>query len=763
MSDHHETTRRTGRSALDADDAVSWAEPPKPERDWKKTFLVVGLAILSWVATYVGMLELIEANTGELPVVHKIVIAGSVGMLMTMIVWLLDQMFKPIGTFTKLCYAAGYLFLSVISVGFGFGFYWKVLESKGEGTRVAETAVGTVQAPLQTAASRLESLGRTLDGLQQTSAQKAEIERTQGTSCPNSRPGDGPRRKLREDDASRFAFARDVVKTRIDAVKADIAAIDAELAKLIKNDPSIVDAHGTRNDFMKALNRRLDTTVTSFNAFRGDPQLKQIRTELDARAGQTQFMDTANRPFACPDPGLVTMIRSVVASIDALPVLEKPKIATVEGSDATIEAFRRLTATMVGALTFKLPPSAEDIRDLQKKAIASADLSPDKRAALSAGSEQAGLSRRDYIPLAIAIFVDVCLLLVAMGQRTNRLDGLVPKMQEAERGPVHQILSRFNEIHRDPQVREEFELFRHIVFEMHGDYYAAVPLDAPARMNPKDREALRIDAHLIANLFTSFEKEKIFSRVLMPYMTTRAIQKKLWQQGSKFAHSDSFRLYKFKDGAWSEMILGAVMGAAKRVAAEKRRQRIEDDLFARHEPRFTGPVSHDAMRKSAPQAVPVTPRAQAAPPRATFGNAAIAAGANVAPYPQPAPRRAEPATQTGLATEDVVADLGAHRQKLEAQAGVVVRPVAPAEPETEPVEVLSEVAPSEPRITVEAVERTMRFDVPTADVRLPQSVESLLAAAIDRPRLDAVTPVRPLDETGAADIARRLAPRTERP
>ena len=75
-------------------------------RDWKKLALVVGLGILSWVATYVGMLELIEANMGDLPLVHKIIIGFSVAMLMTMIIWLLDQMFAPNPFFTKLFYAA---------------------------------------------------------------------------------------------------------------------------------------------------------------------------------------------------------------------------------------------------------------------------------------------------------------------------------------------------------------------------------------------------------------------------------------------------------------------------------------------------------------------------------------------------------------------------------------------------------------------------------------------------------------------------------
>jgi hypothetical protein len=808
-----EPTARALRAALEKPDLTDWAEQPKPKRDLKKMVLVSGLAILSWVATYVGMLELIEANTGELPLTHKLIIAASVGMLMTMIVWLLDELFKPHGFITKLSYAFGYIFLSLISIGFGFGFYWKVLESKGEGTRVAESAVSSVAAPLQTAATRLEGLGKTLDSLQAISAQKAEVERTQGTSCPNSRPGDGPRRKLRDDDAAKFAFARDMVKTRIEAVRADITAIDAELAKITKNDASIVDKQGTRNDFMKALNRRLDGTVTQFNALRSDPQLRQIRTELDARANQTQFTDTAGKPFACPDPGLQTMIRSVLASIDALPVLEKPKINTVEGSDATIEAFRRLTATFFGALTFKLPPSAEEIRELQKKAVSQADASPDKRAAaaLAGQGEQAGLSKRDYIPLSIAIFVDLCLLLVSMGRRTDRLQGLVPKMQAAEQGPVIQILSRFNEIHRDQQIRENFDIFRHVVFDLNGDYYVAVPLDAPARLNPKDREDLRLEAQLLANLFTSFEKEKIFSRVLMPYISTKAIQKRLWKQGSKFAHSESFRLYKFKDGAWSEIILGAIMGAAKRVEAEKRRRRVEDELFARHEPRFAGPVSREAMQTIAPppaglspmpsaegpigyaqQASPM-PRGPGMPRGAAMAMGAAAAAPatvptwnmppvapvppvadNVAPYPGPRRSSENTPLTTPLPTEEVVADLAAHRQKLEAQAEIAMRhPVTPVPP-------VASLEPTldAPTVTVEAIERTVRFQVPTTDVHLPGMMGALLTEA-DRvsalptpPPAEAVqtagdstftpTTTSPSDDDDVGSIARRLAPPTQR-
>ncbi len=578
----------------------------KPERDWKRNTLIAGLGALSWVATYVGMLELIEANMGDLPFVHKIIIGFSVAMLMIMIVWLLDQLFKPHPFVTKILYASGYVFLSLISVGFGFGFYWKVLESRGEASRSAESAVGQVQGSLHAASTRLEQLQATLIQLTAVSTSKAEIERTKGTSCPNSKPGDGPRRKMREEDAQRFQFASEFVKGRVTSVKGDMAALDGDLLKIASSDASTIDIKsGNRNEFMRALGRKLDMTVTGFNAFRTDPQLKQIRTDLADRAEKTAFGDPKGGMITCPDVQLQTALRGVVKAIDQLPELQKPQIAAVEGSEATIEAFRRLTTTFYGALSFKMPPSADELRDLQKKAVQSVEGAATAEARQWAG-EQGGLSKRDYVPLAVALFVDLCLFLVSMVQKpASRLSGLMPKMYAAERGPVIQILSRFKDIHHDQQIRENFEIFRHVVFDMNGDYYVAVPLDAPPKLNPHEREELRVEAQLLANLFASFEKERIFKRSMLP--TTGSIQKRLKRQGSKFASAEAFRVYKFTDGAWSDIILGAVMGAARRVDEQKRAQGIDVDASG-----FAGRVSSPAPSALPPVMPPIVPGVQTA-------------------------------------------------------------------------------------------------------------------------------------------------------
>jgi hypothetical protein len=561
-----------------------WLDVEKPPPDVKRLLLLIGLGGLSWVATYVGMLELIQANLGDLPLTHKIIVGFSCAMLMIMIVWLLDRMFAPVSFGVRLCYIAGYIFLSIISVGFGFGFYWKVLESHGTATRSAENAIAQVQGELFAAATRLGQLQSTLDQLTTISTEKADKERTAGRTCPNSGPGDGPRRKMRDDDAARFKFASDFVKGRISTVKGDMTALDGELQKIVAKDPSIIDPRsGTRNEFLRELGRKLDLTAAGFNAFRGDPQLRQIRTELGDRAERTSFPDGRGGNLTCPDPQLQMALRGVVRAIEQLPALERPHIAVVEGSEATIEAFRRLTTAFFELLSFNFP--AADA--LQSRSPSAAGVKP----AVEAGrldAQATGLSKRDYVPLGVAVFVDLCLLLVSIGRPINSFLHLERDMRLAERGPVLPILARFHNIHSDDDAVKYFEVFRDVIFDVGGDYYVAVPLMIPD--SAEHRDELEREAHRLANLCYALEGKGILKRPLRPF-GTGFVARQLRRRGSKFvqcygstrpprylrgwqalrslwaetpeAPGPAFKVYRFKKGAWPEMILQAVMRAAR--------------------------------------------------------------------------------------------------------------------------------------------------------------------------------------------------------
>lgn len=513
---------------------------------FKKIVLVLFLALISWYATYTGMLELIAANTGEVPVMQQIAIGFAVATLMLMVLYILDSLFAPISWWLRILYIGGYIFLTLISVGFGFGFFWKVLESRAEATRSAEAAIGQVQQALEHGKTRIAQLGATLDSLTTISAEKAVTEREQGGTCPNSPPGDGPRRRLRDADAERFAFTSDFIKARSGTIQTDLDALNADLAKVLSRDPATFSPEtGTRNEFMRGLNRKLDLTITRFNALKTDPQLAEQRDMLAQRADKTTFDTGSGGTFDCPDPQLQPALRGVVRAIDSLPVIEKTDIAAVEGSEAVVEAFRRLSTTLIGALHFELPPSPDELRDRQRQAIQRAE-NPQEVA--SVADEQAGLGSRDYIPLFVAIFVDFCLLLVSINRPINRFQKLLHTVRDARDGPVGEILARFHDSHQEGLARE-FEVFQHAVFDFLGDYYVAVPLNAQS-----------MEALYLTNLFVGLEGKGIIDRAMLP--PPAIIRRKLRQQGSRFADASAFRLYRFRDGAWSKMVLDSILGTA---------------------------------------------------------------------------------------------------------------------------------------------------------------------------------------------------------
>ncbi|ADP72214.1 hypothetical protein Rvan_3010 [Rhodomicrobium vannielii ATCC 17100] len=553
--------------------------------------LLVGLSILAWISTYSGMLYLIEAGSGDIGLGAKIAIAFAVLMLQGMIIYILDALFSGQLRFSLYpLYILGYVVLFLISVAFAFGFYWRFLEAGAQTAQAAGSSVYQVQRSLQNGQSRLELLQTALSTLATVSSQKAQIERTAGGTCPASRAGDGPRRRLRESDAQRFQFANDLIASRTGAVKTDVADLNTDLQRILKKDPATIDPEtGTRTAFIEGLDRKLGLVTERFNALKTDPQFRQLRDELQARGRQTSFPDERGGIFPCPDGQLQTALNGVVRSIDELPQLQKPELRSVEGSEAVTEAFRRLSNTATGLVFHgKAPPSPERIR-AEQAANPSATVTQD----------EAGLSDRDYIPLLIAIFVDVCILLVSINRPFGPFFNLGQDLARAQaRGPMRGVLNTFYRVFQDqfdaqtpPTPAELIAPLQDVVFDHGGQYYAAVPLDfreenydlwARARTNAPSYESSRAleRSRYLAAVFAILEGEKLvrllgverrsrFRRDEVDGLDEEAVRRKLDRQGSMYAQADAFRIYRFRPGKWAELLIQTVGSVSAR--AEERR------------------------------------------------------------------------------------------------------------------------------------------------------------------------------------------------
>ena len=562
-----------------------------PGFSWIWFLLLAGLSILSWISTYTGIMELIAASTGEIGWVPRIAVAFAVFMLQLMILYVLDSLFSgQIRWWLWPLYIVGYCVLFLISVGFAFGFYWKYLEAGSVTTASAEASLREVQQTLQLGTTRLEQMQSTFTTLAQISSDKAERERTVGRTCPGSPPGDGPRRRLRDADAQRFQFANQYTASRVEDVKRDITNINQDLQKIRTNDPVTIDASGSRRSYISDLNRRLGLVATRFNALRSDPQLLQLRDEFSTRADQTVFPNERGGTFRCPDPQLQTALNGVVRAINELPELSPPLLRVYEGSEAVIEAFRRLTNSSLN----QWDQIAASIQD----GFASTGIVSPAPAVLPTTD---GLAERDYIPLMIAIFVDLCILLVSINRPFGPFFELSRSMDAARRGGMSDYLATFYKVFQDqfdpakkPTAADVIAPIQDVVFDHKGRYYAAVPLDfreedykkwLDRRTGPTAADSIFSatsdrpleESRYITGVFATLEGSGFVELVDAEEekMDAALIKQKLDQQGSVYAQADAFRLYRFRRQAWAQILIESVGSSAaesERLARRRGRQ-----------------------------------------------------------------------------------------------------------------------------------------------------------------------------------------------
>ncbi|MGF1622972.1 MAG: hypothetical protein ACFCUR_20470 [Rhodomicrobiaceae bacterium] len=576
----------------------------RPGFSWMWFLLLSGLSLLSWVSTYTGIMELISASTGEVGWVPRVAVAFAVFMLQLMILYVLDTMFSgEMRWWLWPLYIVGYCVLFLISVGFAFGFYWKYLEAGSVTTASAEASLREVQQTLQLGTTRLEQMQSTFATLSQISQDKAEREREVGGTCPGSPPGDGPRRQLRDADAQRFQFANQYTASRVEDVKRDIQTVNDELQKILRNDTTTIDAAGSRRTFIGNLNRRLGLVATRFNALRSDPQLLQLRDEFAVRADQTTFPNGRGGTFVCPDPQLQTAIGGVVRAINELPELNPPLLRVYEGSEAVIEAFNRLRNSSITV-------AAETGASVQ-----------DGLAALGLGQPAAtviprpdSLAERDFIPLMIAIFVDLCILLVSINRPFGPFFELSRSMDAARRGTMNDYLATFYKVFQDqfdpakaPTAADVIAPLQDVVFDHRGRYYAAVPLDfreddymkwlekrrgpaAAERIFEATSERPLEESRYITSVFATLEGSGFVDLVdgEQEGLSPALIKQKLDQQGSVYGQADAFRIYRFGKKAWARILIESVASSA----AESERQWTKQSKQGRWEPPAAAAIPH---------------------------------------------------------------------------------------------------------------------------------------------------------------------------
>ncbi|WP_370336625.1 hypothetical protein [Parvularcula marina] len=421
--------------------------------EWTRGFLLTALLALSWWSTTQGLIGLITAANGYPGAATIITIGFAVAILTVLISWTLERLSSgQTGLLTPL-FLFGYVLLTVISVGFGYGFYWKHIESHSAAQRAAEYEVDRLNRTFALAYGRLDESLSALDALATLSVERADQETSAGGTCgPETLAGPGPRYRLRTQDAATMTALRKRIAVQVgegaEITPGSLFALRAELSEQLgRLTPSAfasLDEEGTRR-LLKETEQVMAETATRYEAFRTGPSVHSAVTLLEGRidAGQAPMTD-GDITFSCPDRELDIIMSQAVSALSALPELPEVALDVPLGPDATVAAFGKFANTMFAPFRGK------------------------SDAKLMAG--------RDYIPLGVAIAIDLFILILSLhGRKPARSIKDHPAYMEQSASIQHLMGDE------DDKPPHE-ELLNH-TFWWRGAYYLAIP--SASRTSPE--------------------------------------------------------------------------------------------------------------------------------------------------------------------------------------------------------------------------------------------------------------------------------------
>ncbi len=502
-----------------------------PQDDWVRLGLLSALLGLSWWSTTQGLLGLMTAANGAPGLIVQLTIGVAIAVLTLLISWTVDMLRRGrTGLWTPL-FLAGYALLTMISVGFGFGFYWTHIESRASAQRAAAAETERVSRSLNEAYGRLFDTMGALETLAEMSERRAAAETDSGGTCgDDTGAGRGPRYRLRTRDAETMSALRDRIAARvgndIDHSQQTLLGAKAALtSRLDRLDPTAFAplSEDEARRLLAETERSIAQTVDQYEAFRSGPAVASAISVLNERIeqGRTTMVDEGIA-FTCEDPGLDVVMSQAVAALEGLPPLPEASLSVPLGPDATVAAFGKLANTALSP--FRSSPAS------------------------------AKLAGRDFVPLGVAVAVDLFILLLSVhgkGRPGRGSPGMTMSYLETPEG-----LRSLTAGQPNTALPSHAELLEHC-FWWRDAYHLALPVgeEGEAPLSASQRGLT-----LVAMVLTDAGLLTPVRHPVRLHGVRQRLQLRAVNDGKKTPFRSQYELYRFADNGLAEaasLLLGA--------------------------------------------------------------------------------------------------------------------------------------------------------------------------------------------------------------
>ena len=569
-------------------------------------FCLVVFVTISFIGTYTGMLQVLRSGDNSFGFFGVAGVFLFIFATTVIMAYSVSEMFRSGRDFwPRVSLVATYVVTLLISVSFGFAFYWTQLEARSQAVGDAERYLTVFDREITVVDTQLAGTLATLTTLNANFTALSAAERASGNQCGEvSGGGDGPRTRhlaarAGEINALVGALTPQItnVRTEAETVRTSIEAVRAMGAKSA-SEVTPVEREQVFRGAAAAANKAgatLEALATSQSVTNYVGDLRSWAGEY-ANPSLTRVEQGSGARFKCYNPTIASQLNGVAADLAALPVLPISELDSYAGAAATREALDRFWFTLTAPVRSVIDEPETQTETEREEAVRrdairevmrrqGEDTVEDNLSSTEVKGlveAQQGLRRNDALPLGLAIVIDSLLFLSALWSQPTEKFAAFARMMRDLRGEKEHPLALVSGAH-DIQGNPDFAFLRPYVFTHFDEVYLALPVRGPL--------AKEQGTQILNTLRIAWQAGKILKRAAI---SSAAIERQLGAAGSellgrmkeapdgaandedlfeperetvaaspfplRFPKSDAtFIAYRFLPGAFEQMVLQAMV------------------------------------------------------------------------------------------------------------------------------------------------------------------------------------------------------------
>lgn len=566
---------------------------------------------LSWFSTSAGLVGLIHGERAGFPLQTWLVIGLLIFGATLMMKRFLDRLLSADTWGMRITAFFGYLFLMMISIFFGFAFYWGQIEAREQTFGDAIAAIETNSTILDGKRAELNSIRDAYIGLANYSKDAYEKEFSEGYTCERGSrggPGDGPRREFRRQSCVRFqgyatevavqvnrlrtgtsgevptpegCNAPNVELDNTEKIDANLEALGAGLENVRELEADATsgdDARKLRQKKFDEINRLLREFESNFDILaRGEIVAGRI-DELNALADEYGDPNLTRRgrnsagvvsDFKCPDEEFAGRLSRTAASLAALSATEisLEPLTAKDGAKATREAFDRLWNTMRSTLIpgqsvispqrretqlrAELRQALQEQEDGEENTARLRDLHSQLQEVLATKGRDGMMRGDDYPSLLIASIVDLMILFATLMVKRKKRWTFTGTSEDMEEYDSDEVLSPLMASRLTQEAEREV-----VEFKRSNDYSVQIGEERfivePLELSADDD--IKADDKAIQSLIQILVLEGKTKRARMLFGSSAAkISQLLEAKESQAAGRSRYNLWRVSSDYWREV------------------------------------------------------------------------------------------------------------------------------------------------------------------------------------------------------------------